>query len=83
MNKYRIGLLAAVVVAGAGMLFTSAPVARADQPRMHSALRALENAERELAAADEDKGGHRTKALEHVRAAIAEVHEGIGYDRRH
>ena len=83
MNKYRIGLLAAVVLAGAGLLFSSAPVARADQPHMHSALRALENAERELSAAEEDKGGHRANALQHVRAAIAEVHEGIGYDRRH
>jgi hypothetical protein len=83
MNTYRIGLLAAVSIAGAGMLFSSAPVARADQPHMHAALRALENAERELASADEDKGGHRAKALEHVRAALAEVHEGIGYDRRH
>ena len=83
MNKYRIGLLAVVSIAGAGMLFSSAPVARADQPHMHAALHALENAERELSSADEDKGGHRANALQHVRAAIAEVHEGIGYDRRH
>jgi hypothetical protein len=83
MKIERIGLLAALVLSGAGMLFASAPVARADQPHMHAALRALENAERELASADEDKGGHRANALQHVRAAIAEVHEGIGFDRRH
>jgi hypothetical protein len=57
--------------------------ASADQPRMHAALEALRLAERELAAADNDKGGHRAKAISHTRKAIAEVEKGIRFDRRH
>ncbi len=83
MKIDRIGLIAALVLSGAGLLLTTSSVARVDQPRMHAALRYLENAERELAAADEDKGGHRAIALQHVRTAIAEIHAGIGFDRNH
>jgi hypothetical protein len=50
---------------------------------MHAALEALRLAERELAAADNDKGGHRAKAISHTRKAIAEVEKGIRFDRRH
>jgi hypothetical protein len=55
----------------------------ADQPQMHEALRALRDAERHLERASHDKGGHRVKALEHVRAAIHQVEAGIRFDRRH
>lgn len=54
----------------------------ADQPQMHEALRALRDAERHLGQATHDKGGHRVKALEHVRAAIHQVEAGIRFDRR-
>jgi hypothetical protein len=57
--------------------------ASADQPRMQAALDALRLAERELEAADNDKGGHRAKAIIHTRKAIAEVEKGIRFDRRH
>lgn len=57
--------------------------ASADQPRMQAALDALRQAERELAAADNDKGGHRVKAISHTRKAMAEVEKGIRFDRRH
>jgi hypothetical protein len=52
------------------------------QPHMRAALKSLHEAERQLASASHDKGGHRVKALEHVRAAIAEVKEGIKYDNK-
>jgi len=55
----------------------------ADQPHMQAALDALKTAREQLAKASEDKGGHRKKALEHVRKAIVEVEKGIAYDRRH
>ncbi len=55
----------------------------ADQPQMQAALMSLKDAERHLEKADTDKGGHRVKALELVREAIAEVDRGIAYDRRH
>ena len=83
MNKYHIGLLAAGVLAGAGIAFSTMQIARANQPHMQAALHALQNAEHQLSVADEDKGGHRARALDHVHAAIAEVQEGMSYDRRH
>ncbi|MCB1605434.1 MAG: hypothetical protein KDI71_00450 [Xanthomonadales bacterium] len=55
----------------------------ADQPVMHQALETLQAAERQLERATPDKGGHRVKALKHVRSAIREVERGIAYDRRH
>jgi len=54
----------------------------ADQPAMHKALNKLQSAERTLEKATHDKGGHRVKALGHVRSAIKEVERGIRYDRR-
>jgi hypothetical protein len=60
-----------------------APVAQADQPKMHEALADLEAARAKLEHADHDKGGHRERALELVNQAIAEVKEGVHYDRKH
>jgi len=55
----------------------------ADQPQMEAALAALKNAREHLAKATDDKGGHRKKAMEHIRKAIVEVEKGIAFDRRH
>lgn len=54
----------------------------ADQPHMQAALDALKTAQRELNAASSDKGGHRVKALRFVSDAIAQVEQGISFDRR-
>ncbi len=75
----RIGALAFVLVV-AGFF---AGRATADQPHMQAALDALRSAELHLEEASSDKGGHRTNALHHVRAAIEEVQKGIRFDRRH
>jgi hypothetical protein len=53
------------------------------QPRMREALESLRGAARSLEAADHDKGGHRERALEMTRGAIAQVEAGIGYDNHH
>jgi len=53
------------------------------QPHMQKALTALENAEAALKQATADKGGHRAKALEHVKSAIDEVKAGIEFDNKH
>jgi len=53
------------------------------RPRRWQALSQLESAHKELAAATADKGGHRVKAMELTRAAIAETKAGIDYDNRH
>ena len=55
----------------------------AGQPRMQAALDHLQAAESELSAADNDKGGHRKQALELTRRAIAQVRQGMRYDRKH
>jgi len=83
MSKIKLGLLTAAIVSTTGVWMAATPVANADQPHMQAALRALETAENELAKADADKGGHRVKAIEHTRMAIAEVRAGITFDRRH
>jgi uncharacterized protein YukE len=53
------------------------------QPHMRQALTALENAQTSLKQASADKGGHRAKALEHIKSAIDEVQAGIDFDNKH
>jgi hypothetical protein len=92
LDKRRVflGLLAAVTIAlpsAASDEPVPAAVAEAvplgGQPHMTSALSALRTAEAQLAKATHDKGGHRVKALAHVRAAIAQVKQGIAHDAKH
>ena len=52
---------------------TSSP----DQPHMQASLTALNNAKANLDKANADKGGHRGKAIDLVKAAIDEVNLGI------
>lgn len=75
--------LVAVSLGGALVAGIQATSAMADQPHMQAALDALRAAERQLKEATPDKGGHRVKALQLVRDAIAQVEKGIEYDRRH
>jgi len=69
----------------AGTLATAVTTsAMADrQPKMHDALKLLNKARTTLKNADNDKGGHRVKAIELVDAAIAEVDAGIKFDNHH
>jgi len=71
-----------LALAAVATVFT-APVAKADQPKMKDALADLEAARVKLEHADHDKGGHRERALELVNNAIAQIKEGIRYDRHH
>jgi hypothetical protein len=48
-----------------------------DQPHMKAALDSLESARNNLDKANPDKGGHRAKAIDLVKDAIAEVKAGI------
>ncbi len=54
-----------------------------EQPHMRAALEALQKAKQELQQAEHDKGGHRTKALQHVDQAINQVQMGVNYDEKH
>lgn len=71
--------IAAALAFGGGL----ASPALADQPYMHDALAQLQAARATLVAGAPDKGGHRVRAIALVDRAIAEVHAGIGFDRRH
>ncbi|HEX4965219.1 MAG TPA: hypothetical protein VF173_30700 [Thermoanaerobaculia bacterium] len=55
----------------------------ADQPHMQAALDHLRAAKEELNKADEDKGGHRAKAVRLVTDAIVQVEKGIEFARNH
>ena len=57
-------------------------VAVPDQPFMHAALADLQTAKSELQRARANKGGHRAKAISLTNQAIAQVNQGIDYDRR-
>lgn len=72
-----------VVCVAALMAVLASPAALAEpQPHMRAALDALQVAEKQLAIAAPDHGGHRVKALAQVRSAIGEVRKGIAFDNR-
>jgi len=52
------------------------------QPAMENTMRALDNAERILKKALPNKGGHRARALRHIRKAKQEVRKGIDFANR-
>ena len=68
---------------GATLVGAVASLSEADQPHMQSALDHLRGALKELEQATPDKGGHRGRAMNLVRQAIAQVEKGITFDRRH
>jgi hypothetical protein len=82
MNQIPKTLIAAAALGGALSLGVGIGQAGADQPRMHAALDALRAARSNLVDANNDKGGHRAKAIRYVNIAIDEVQAGIRYDRR-
>ena len=73
------GVLAASIGRGAVVNTASAE----PQPVMRTALDDLRAAAPALDHADRDKGGHRAKALELTRGAIAQVEAGMRFDNRH
>lgn len=54
-------------------MMTITPVSAGNQPLMEIALNNLVRAEQALQKAAWNKGGHRVKALHHVRKSIEEV----------
>lgn len=79
MRSTKSILCAAVLLMASAAAYAYTP----DQPRMQAARADLQAARAELRNATNDKGGHRTRALEHVETALAEVAAGIRFDRRH
>ncbi|MFL5320112.1 MAG: hypothetical protein ACJ790_10695 [Myxococcaceae bacterium] len=58
-------------------------IAAEPQPMMQKALKNLEQALGDLESATHDKGGHRAKAAQLVKDAIAEVKAGMEFDNKH
>ena len=76
--KYKT-LFAVALLLGAATVAAAVP----DQPFMQAARADLQTAKRELQRATANKGGHRAKAISLTNQAIAQVNQGIDYDRRH
>jgi hypothetical protein len=55
----------------------------ADQPHMQAALEHLRLAKGELERAEEDKGGHRVRAIRLVNDAIVQVEKGMEHAEEH
>jgi hypothetical protein len=66
-----------ILSAGAAGLVGASLAEAAPQPHMQAALRALNNASTQLQAAEDDKAGHRAKAIQLVSQAINQVQQGI------
>jgi hypothetical protein len=83
-TRLAIGLVAVVLCSALMISIPNAVQAAPEgQPEMRAAMDHLREAQKNLESASHDKGGHRAKALEHVRQAMAEVQLGIQYDDRH
>jgi hypothetical protein len=72
-------IFAALIVLGVVAIAAAVP----DQPFMKAARGDLNTARNQLQQATPDKGGHRLNAIGLVNRAIAEVNDGIAFDRRH
>jgi hypothetical protein len=85
MNSTKLVMGLVTLLLCALMISTShvAQAAPEAQPEMRAAMEHLREAQKNLEMASHDKGGHRVKALEHVRQAIHEVEIGIEYDNTH
>lgn len=49
------------------------------QPHMEAAMTSMNTAMEHLKAAAEDKGGHRAKAIMHLKEAISQTQAGIDF----
>jgi hypothetical protein len=70
MNQTLKGFLAGMAV----MAAITIAVAQPRHPRIHAAVRALEEARIELKEAAHDYCGHREKALQDTDAALRQLH---------
>ncbi len=77
--KFNLGHLLLAFVFGilisSGVVITNAQAA--NQPHMQSALDDLRAARHQLEIAEQDKGGHRARAIGIIDNAIAEVRDGM------
>lgn len=80
MKRTIVRSLAVLVVGialGASVAYTAER-----HPAIHSAEKDLRHAKDTLEHADHDFGGHRVKAIEHVNAALDELHLALDFDKK-
>lgn len=82
MNR-RVKMFVLCAVVAAMYSLPRQAFAEERHPHMQAALQHLEEAKRELQAAEHDKGGHRAKALQLTDQAINQVKAGMRYDTTH
>ncbi len=71
-----------ILTAGTAGLMGASMAEAAGQPHMQAALKALQNASNQLQQAEDDKAGHRAKAIQLVSQAINQVQDGIAAGAR-
>jgi len=81
-TRRELGLIATGAVIASGLVVAAKPAA-AIQANMDHARAALEDAMRDLRMAEDDKGGHKGKAMQLIQQAIAEVNAGIEFANTH
>ena len=84
MNPWKISTFVLVAVMGIGIGWGqvgSTADAGEKQPHMRAALVNLRSAKAQLEKADDDKDGHRVKAIALAQEAIDEVQKGIDFDK--
>jgi hypothetical protein len=83
INAWKVSTLALACMLAGVVATGRIQIASADQPNMTDAKAKLQDARSSLAAAADDKGGHRVKAMGFVDQAIAEVNLGIAAGASH
>lgn len=76
-KKYSRREVAALTAGISGMAVLAGTPAQANQPNMQKALDHLHAARSALMDANDNKGGHRKKAVAYVDAAIEETKAGM------
>jgi len=83
ISRRGFATTAAIGVATIGLLGASAQSARAYQGNMERALASLHDALASLRESTANKGGHRARAMDLVRQAIAETQAGVEFADEH
>jgi len=82
MKIFTLLLLSMTMLAPAGVL--SAPAFQRDRPaEVDRAQEALRNAKNELEHAGDEWGGHRSKAIGHINAALSELEQAERFAHEH
>lgn len=82
-NPWKLATIILTAALGVMTFKDTLATARADnQPKMQAAQNLLEGAKKQLEAADNDKGGHRVKAIQATNEALEQVKKGIAFDNK-